>query len=141
MLLRTVLLLATAFWAGSATAEGVSQQLTVRLTVAARTTVQVSDAPAQLEITAKDVERGWVDAQRPVTVAVHSNVPSGVMLQFLCAGEVAVQAMVDGAGAGVPMLLAWQRQPRQIVMHVRFVLAPGARPGAYPWPLRVSAAA
>ncbi|WP_167772832.1 hypothetical protein [Ramlibacter humi] len=141
MLPRTVLLLGIALLAGSAVAADASQLLTVRAVVMGRTTVQVHDAPARLEVTARDVERGYVDARQPVTVAVHSNVPSGVMLQFLCAGEVAVQAMVDGARAGAPMVLAWQRQPRQLVMHVRFVLAPGAQPGSYPWPLRVSAAA
>ncbi len=147
MPLRTLLLsLMLPVLAGSALAAGASQPLVVRATVAARTSVQVENAPSRLNVSADDIRRGFVDAEHPITLAVHTNVPSGVMLHFLCAGDQAVQALVEGMGAGLsaagsPMLLAWQRQPRQLMLRVRFLLSPQARPGSYPWPLRVSAAA
>lgn len=144
-LLLRGLMLAMACGSGAAVASPGSQPLVVRAVVLARTNVQVASAPARLQVSPRDVARGFVDAEHPVTLSVHSNVASGVMLDFLCAGGVAVRALVarneGGAPSGSPLLLPWQRHPHQVVVRVRFLLSPDATPGDYPWPLRVSAAA
>lgn len=140
MPIRFFLPLALAWLAGSAWAQASTQAVVVQAAVMARTSVQVQGAPASIEVSERDIQRGFVEAPHPVTLAVHSNVSSGVALHFHCAGEIALQAVVEGEGVGMPLLLAWQRQPRQVQLKIRFLLSPQARAGSYPWPLRVSAA-
>lgn len=146
MLLRHLLLSAalvlmpgSLVWAGS-------DALTLVAMVLPRVSVDVVSAPVALDVTPADVERGWVEVEQPMDIAVRSNLPHGVQLAFVSANrQLAVQS-VSGAGvtglqlSGAVIVLPYARDPQQLTVRLRFQLAAGARPGVYAWPVQVAAA-
>lgn len=121
--------------------------LTVQARIPRHASIRLAPPPP-LTITEADIARGWVEAAGPLQVLVRSNVAEGYTLAFAFAGGQVRGARVQGpqqelvvddaganlarpaAGAGV-----WQET---LQLRVRFELAPEARAGSHPWPLRIS---
>jgi hypothetical protein len=119
---------------------------TVGATVTARAALTAESVPPALDVSARDVERGFVEVSSVIRLVVTNTSPDGFALDLFpvspmfsavtVRGNGAVAAF-DGAGgeiferglhgAAVPVLL-----------NFRFELAPGTLPGRYPWPLQFS---
>lgn len=122
----------------------------VSATVLKRASVKVLAQPTFIEITADDISRGYVDIPPVTRLDVQSNSLDGYTLDFTHEGEFARQIVVIGLGTEVQLGVGGGRvtQPaagigvtrKILALGFRFVLANGARQGAYPWPVRVSVA-
>lgn len=106
------------------------------------------NAPRSLTISESDIRRGYVDADSPMEVTVHSNVPEGYMLALQNHGEQVREMVVYGLPA--PLVVSAgggslsRQAPRRglwtdtLQLRVRFHLSPAARAGLHAWPLTVS---
>src|SRR3989475_9261029 len=81
---RTILLslLAMAVFLPTAYANSASVTMNVSVQVIARTIVTVGQQPAAINVTAKDVQRGYIDLPAAVAFQVRSNARNGYALQF-----------------------------------------------------------
>lgn len=107
--------------------------------------VQLLRQPATLEITAGDVERGFVELRSATVLRILTNTPWRVSVlshgEFVRSTRVSdlsgrLQAGPDGhsrVGRSVAKAPAW------LELSYRFELSPDARPGTYPWPVTISA--
>lgn len=136
--------------AGVAPTHADSNLLRVSATVQKHVKLQVLSQPPGLTITRQDLQRGYVEVDTPVQVAVRTNTEDYAIV-FDPMGDVVRQVRVrgleadyefDGAGAMVPQRLRAGRAVQLThELRFRFLLAAGATPGTYPWPLHVSAQA
>lgn len=138
------IVLGLACGAGAAQAASDGAQLTVRARVLHFFRLNVLSQPRAIEVSARDVERGYVDLPAPVELALESNSPNGYTLVFEREGEDFAGAQVRGLGQQVQVaaqgMIGWKPTARRETMqfHVRLQLAPGLAPGSYRWPLQVS---
>ena len=131
----------------AAGARGVHSDFSVSVTVRAVANMEIRSAPAGLEISAFDLQRGFIDVAQPTQVTVRSNSPSGFALDVLTVASPMVSSMVVeglnsdltlGADGGT-IVQRWQRpQTVNLSLKFRFALAQGLSPGNYPWPLRLT---
>lgn len=102
--------------------------------------------PAELRISASDVQRGFVDAPGPVSLVIRSNTQGPVVVSFGPVSDIVRRTRIAGLGSVVELgpqggLLALQEAATSSVgLQFRFFLEPGTAPGAYPWPVLVSPA-
>lgn len=122
------------------------------LTVVARvlpfTRVEILSAPTSLGIGRQDVERGYVDVDVPVQLAVTSNDPRGVLLMLAPMSDYIERADVTGLGGSVllgrnggfvPLPSAGPgRQRTTYSLRFRLFLAGNTPAGLHPWPIHVS---
>ncbi len=118
-------------------------RIQVVASVMAKLSVQVQQGPQQLVLTEQDVRRGYVELLEAVRFNVRSNCPYRVEMRLDSPAVGSAQASladrrVEFGGAGaqsveMPMSLA----ERSTAVTYRFVLTPEARPGTYPWPMRM----
>lgn len=103
---------------------------------------------AELIITNADIARGYVDAPAASRIEVKNNNPAGCLIVFEGFGgpmNFIKGVHVKGGGRDVYIESAgWVTQPFartsvSIDLSYRFVLAKGAQPGTYAWPLNISA--
>lgn len=126
-------------------AQTASQTVRFVIKVPAMVRLDVLRQPQALEITEADVARGWVEIDHASLVQVQSNTLWEV--NFRSRSDLFRAATVKGLagevrlgpeGGSQPALLATKR-PSSYELSYRFELAPGVKPGSYPWPVDVSA--
>ena len=133
------------FVASSANAQSASTQMRVSVQVVARAIATVTSQPVDVDVTAADVERGFVDASAPILIHGRTNSRAGYRLSVsnsdpafasvtLAFGESSMNVVSEG----------WITRPyipggETVAMTARLQLAPGLKPGRYRMPLVVSA--
>ena len=126
-------------------AKSVSQSIDFVITIPPVLRLQVLRQPQTIEVTPRDVERGYVEVASASLLQVTANTPWEV--SFQPRGEIARSARVSGLagdivvgpGGGSYAGLRPMRSPTTFDLSYRFDLVPGVGPGTYPWPLAVSA--
>ena len=124
--------------AGTAGAE-----IGVSVTVMARTLINSESRPRQLEVSAADVARGYVDVQRATRLLVSNTNRRGYLLSVWPQVQVFSTIVVRsedtqselGADGGEIFERRWG-QMLSLALDLRFMLAPGMKPGIYPWPVK-----
>lgn len=129
--------------------EPAKAHLDFRIVVPAVLQVQAIRKPAEIVVTEADVLAGYVDLGACLELEVTNNGRGGYALQVGLANPMVREASLSGSGnlrvaSGLAQLQV-VRPPRSSVVsnlnyRVRLELAPGARPGRYPWPLNVTLA-
>ena len=130
-------------------ADQVNAPLQVSAVVAPRIALSVQ-APAQLAISARDIERGHVDVTEPTRISVQSNAPGGVLLDVQTAAGMftGLELTAEGTVTRLPaeggmITLRWPTPTsegrREQAWHWRLLLRPDVVAGSYAWPLRISA--
>jgi hypothetical protein len=117
---------------------------TVSAVVPARVTLTALDQPAELEVSAADVERGY--AQIAATYRVSHNDRRGYLLSLLprhgLTREIEVQGLATALVMGddpVELVQPGPQGSHQFALAFRFVLDPAVVPGRYPLPVLVTA--
>lgn len=134
----------TPLYAGSSTA-----QMNVSVRVIARTILAIDSQPATVEVTAADIQRGYLDVPQAIAFRVRSNARDGYNLGFqeiafpFASAEVqwgGQSAVVESGGAWSGVLShPYQQGGSAGSLSVRLHFAPGAEPGSYAWPVQVTA--
>jgi hypothetical protein len=130
----------------SATAKDAHTELSVTATVRAVARIDLQSAPAALEISSKDVERGYIDVPQPTQLVVRSNSQTGFALDVLTVAPILSSMSIQGLDSelalgadGGSVVQRWQRpQAVNLSLRFRFALAPGVTAGLYPWPVRMA---
>lgn len=120
--------------------------LNIAVTVPPVSRLEVVSQPASLQISAQDLQRGYVDLNAPTVVNVYSNARDGFSLEVLPMSPVIQAIAVHGldseanlGAAGGRIVERWERpQATALSLTYRLTLAPGASPGTYPWPLHLA---
>jgi len=122
--------------------------LAISATIAKKAELQTLARPAVLEITAADVERGYIDVPSIAQFSVRSNSPSGYLLVFDTQGDFISGTQVSGlsravqlGGAGGSVAQPSTRRGYALGtldLGFRFTLSTSARAGVHAWPLQVS---
>ena len=139
-------LLAIAVFLPSAYANSASATMNVSVSVIARTIVTVGQQPAVIDVTANDIQRGYIDLPAAVAFQVRSNARNGYVLQFEPIGGPFSRAQVKwgNSTAVVGADGTWLSRSSQPgiatgLLDVRLVLTADATPGSYAWPIRFDA--
>jgi hypothetical protein len=120
--------------------------LTIAVTVPPVSRLQVVSQATTVEITALDLQRGYVELSEPTLLNVYSNAHDGFALEVLPMSPVIRAIAVRGLGSeadlgpeGGRIIERWQHpQATSLSLTFRLALAPGAVPGIYPWPLHLA---
>ena len=138
-------LLVTSFMAVPVCADSVSATMTVSTVVVARAIVNVDAAPATVDVTADDINRGYVDVAAPITIRVKTNSRRGYLLQVDKVNESfsRVELSTDALSMNVAAQ-SWIERPYisggdVLPVRARLHLSPGAMPGSYALPVAFSA--
>ena len=141
--LLAVTAMSAPLYAGSSAA-----QMNVSVQVIARTILTVDAQPSEINVTADDIARGYVDVPQAVAFRVRSNSRQGYSLTFqpvsfpFSAAEVrwgGQMAMVDGGDWLAALSHPYQQGGSAGSLSVRLRLSAGVEPGTYAWPLQVAA--
>lgn len=132
---------------GSAPAKEARTSFTVSATVVAVARIDRATVPARLEISALDLQHGFIDLRDPVALDIRSNSPDGFVLDIVTLAPLFTSLVIQGLdgeahlGAdGGTVVQRWQKaQTAKLSLHLRLGLAPGAVAGSYPWPLQITA--
>ena len=100
---------------------------------------------AVIEVTAEDVARGVVEVRGGSRLIITTRSPAGYAVDFYPNGKLFQPVQIEGIGSagdlGATDGTAVQREVAAgrcvIVLNYRFLLAPGAAPGTYAWPLEM----
>lgn len=121
----------------------------VATTVTKQASLKVLEHPAEITITAEDINRGYVEVPSALKAEIKNNSLGGYMLVFENHGDFVHQTHVkgmdnemlfDGKGGVITQPSPAPHIREAIVtMGFRFMLADHARPGIYDWPVQVSA--
>jgi hypothetical protein len=114
----------------------------VSVTVMARTLIDSESSPRQLEVSAVDVARGYVEVQGATSLLVTNTNRRGYVLSVWPQVPVFSTVVVSsgdsqaelGADGGEIFERRWGKM-LPLALDFRFMLAPGVKPGVYPWPL------
>jgi hypothetical protein len=126
-------------------ASAAGAQVRVSATILPRATLTAVSQVPVVTVTARDIERGFVEVASATRFELTSNTSS--QLEVTGSGEwfraVRVTGLPSAALEFTSMARAIAQLPAFINRYaadlsVRFDLAPGARPGAYAWPLALS---
>ena len=122
--------------------------LVISATIAKKAELQTLARPAVLEITAADVERGYIELPSNAQYTVRSNSPSGYLLVFDTHGDYISATQVSGLNRAVQLSSAGGSvaqpsasrgyAPGPLDLGFRFTLSASARAGVHAWPLQVS---
>lgn len=121
-----------------------SAEIAVSVTVMARTLIDAESSPQQLEVSAADVARGYVEVPGAIQLLVTNTNRRGYLLSVWPQVQVFSTVMVRngdsqaelGADGGEILERRWgKRLP--LALDFRFMLAPGVKPGVYPWPVKL----
>jgi hypothetical protein len=114
----------------------------VSVTVVARTLIDSESSPRQLEVSAVDVARGYVEVRGATSLLVTNTNRRGYVLSVWPQVPVFSTVVVRsgdsqaelGADGGEIFERRWGKM-LPLALDFRFMLAPGVKPGIYPWPL------
>jgi len=102
-----------------------------------------------IDVSSKDVARGYVDVARPTQLDVRSNSQQGYVLNVLPRTNLFSQVVVSGLDSRVELgpeggaiVQRWNQNERRrsLSLTYRFVLQEDVQPGNYPWPLQFNIA-
>jgi hypothetical protein len=141
---RLALVVAGGF--AAAGAKEAHSELSVTATVRAVANIDLQSLPAALEISALDVQRGYIDVPQPAQLLVRSNSQSGFALDVLTVAPIMSAMTIQGLDSelalgadGGSVVQRWQHaQAVNLSLRFRFLLQPGLTPGMYPWPVRMT---
>ncbi len=141
---RAALVIASSWVA--ADAKDARTTITVSATVNAIARVEAQSAPADIQVSGADVERGYIDVGEPLTLVIRSNSPTGFVMDLMTVTPMLSSLVIHGLASdqvlgaeGGAIVQRWQRpQVAKLSLTFRLVLAPGLMAGRYPWPLRVA---
>jgi hypothetical protein len=130
---------------GPAPAKEARTSFPVSATVVAIAKIDRQTIPARLEISALDLERGFVDLPDPLALDIHSNSPGGFVLDVMTLAPLVSSLEIHGLDSdarlgadGGLIVQRWQRaQTVHLSLRLRLGLAPGVVAGSYPWPMRI----
>jgi hypothetical protein len=136
--------LAAIVFAG-ATAKETRTSFAVNASVAAIARIVQQTAPADLEISPSDLQRGYLDVTQSLGLVVQSNSAQGFALDVVTVAPILTAIEIDGLDAhahlgaeGGAVVQRWRApQTLRLALHLRFGLLGGLTPGHYPWPVRV----
>ena len=108
--------------------------------------MEIQSAPSGLDLSAADLQRGYIDVAQPTQLTIHSNSASGFALDVLTVAPMLSSMAIEGLNSdltlgadGGTIVQRWQRpQALNLSLKFRFGLAPGLAAGKYPWPVRLS---
>lgn len=127
-----------------ASAEKAPESFQVVVTVPARVALEIVAQPAALTLTQGDLVRGYIDV--PGRYHVSHNDRRGYLLQFVPVAGIARQVEVRGLGGAfvlaadaVEVHRPGDSFEQDVALEFRIVLAEGARPGTFNWPVRLTA--
>lgn len=127
-------------------AKDVHTDFAVTATVRAVANIELQSVPTDIEISAADLQRGFVEIAQPTQLIVRSNSQSGFALEVLTVAPMLSSMIVAGLDSdlylgadGGTIVQRWQ-QPHavKLTLKFRFALAPGLKVGDYPWPVRLA---
>jgi hypothetical protein len=141
---RVVLIVAASI--AGAGAKDVRTEFAVTATVRAIANIELQSAPADLQISAADLQRGFVEVAQPTQLIVRSNSQSGFALEVLTVAPMLSSMTITGLDSdlslgadGGTIVQRWrQAQAVKLSLKFRFALAPGLKAGDYPWPVRLA---
>jgi hypothetical protein len=130
----------------AAGARDVHSNLSVSVTVQPVAKIEHESAPNGLQISAADLQRGFIDVRQPTQFTVRSNSPNGFELDVLTVAPLLSSMIVEGLNSdlelgadGGTIVQRWQKpQSVNLSLRFRFALAPGLSAGNYPWPVRLA---
>ena len=116
------------------------------VTVQSVAQIEHESAPNSLQISAADLQRGFIDVGQPTQFTVRSNSPNGFELEVLTVAPLLSSMIVAGLNSdlelgaeGGTIVQRWQKpQSVNLSLKFRFALAPGLTAGNYPWPVRLA---
>ena len=131
--------------AGSAHATQSRTQMGVYATVLPMARMQVTSAPADIQISAEDLRRGYLDVLQPTALVVNSNSPDGFALDLMTLSPMVSALIVNGlesdqilGAEGGTLIQRWQRpQSMRVMLRFRLLLVPGLNAGRYGWPVKL----
>jgi hypothetical protein len=123
-----------------------STALSVTVTVLPVARLQVLSPQQPLQISAQDLERGFVDVVEPLQLSVYSNAAAGYALEVLPLMPLVQSIEVYGlhgqaqlGPGGGRIVQRWNGpQTTSLSLTFRLGLAAGTQPGVYPWPLSLT---
>ena len=135
-----------ALLAGPAWAQAGSASVPLQVTVVVRHFFQlhVLSQPHAVQVSPRDIARGYVDVPVPVQLAVESSSRNGYSIQFERHGDAFQAAQVQGMGQDLLVdsqaAMHWTPAARRETLEFRFRLrlAPQLSPGEYAWPIQLS---
>jgi hypothetical protein len=144
---RLLLALAILFVAPMLRAESVEGTMSVSATVVASARLTVESQPLAVDVTAEDIERGYVELDAPIVLRVQTNSRRGYLLQVANSDE--AFSHIEISFGDTEMRVAhegWVDRPyvkggESIAMRARLRLSPLAQPGRRALPIEVSASA
>lgn len=144
--LIAALLLVSAPAVRNAAAEPHTAKLTVMARIATFFRMQIENQAAVLTVTARDIERGYVDVPAASSFSVVTNVQDGFLIDFRPRGDlfrsVRIMGLQNpleiGADGGTALNNAPHGRTTFHQLHYQFTLRPDMQPGNYPWPLQIS---
>jgi hypothetical protein len=129
-------------------AEAARARFGVSVTVVTPATIRSEWFPSELEISAADIKRGYVDWRRATPLIVGNISPVAFVLDVFPTSRIFSQVVISTSatdkatlGAGGGQIVGWRgsRSDDPLVLDFRFKLQSSITPGRYPWPLRVDA--
>lgn len=120
--------------------------IAVTASVAAMARIESESQPDVLDISAADLQRGFVEVLQATALTIRSNSAQGFALDVATLSPIVTSIIVRGfdgeqslGSEGGTIVQRWQGA-RVVNLSLTFtlVLAPGMRAGRYPWPMRVA---
>jgi hypothetical protein len=145
LVLATTVLPLSPFMPSAQSAQHVAA-MPVSAQVVANAKLHTSYQATQIEISAADVARGWVEAPVALRFSVATNKGAGFVMQFNPIGNIFESVQIAGLGnsaqlgsdGGVIVQRTAQASDLTHELSFSFTLRPGTTPGTYPWPLSLS---
>jgi hypothetical protein len=127
-------------------ADASSTKLMVMARVATFFRMRVEHQTGAVTVTARDVERGYVEVPAGSNFSVMTNTQDGFVIEFRPRGDLfrsvvvmGLQTPVEiGANGGIAQDNAPHGTTSFHRLGYRFILRPGLMPGDYAWPLEIS---
>ena len=131
--------------AGNAYAAQARAQMGVYATVMPVAHLQVTSEPTDIQISAADLRRGFVDVLQPTSLVINSNSADGFALDLMTLSPMVSALIVNGlesdqmVGAeGGTLIQRWHGpQAMRVMLRFRLLLAPGLDAGRYGWPVKL----
>lgn len=130
----------------TAGAKDARTEFSVSAVVRAVADLELQSAPANLQISAADLRRGFIDVAQPTQLKVRSNSQSGFALDVMTMAPMLSSMTIEGFNSdtslgpeGGTIVQRWQK-PQAVALSLKFhfALVPGLQAGNYPWPVRLA---
>lgn len=127
-------------------AESRTAKVMVMARIAGFFRLQIDHQVAALTVTARDIERGYVEVPAASSFSVITNTQDGYLIDFRPRSDVfrsvvvtGLQGSVEiGADGGTAVHNVPHGRTTVHQLGYRFMLRPDLQPGSYPWPLAIS---